>query len=222
MADSRRWSCPMRHHPSTIRKAIPLDVDPRHQSAIRNLPSEIPGFTLIEILLVVAIITMVAGLGGGYCVGTYKRLVVEKTARQLLLMATYARIMAIEQQRPYELQLDAGNRGFLLATTEVNKQTGETQRTIVKDYYCRPVEFEGDVKFEDVVLSTMMGESPQGAEEEQKVIFLPNGSAESAILQIGDGKSHYTVAVVAATGKATLSLGTAKEIDTVSIDLDVQ
>ena len=71
-----------------------------------------------------AIIGMIAGLGGGYCVGTYKRLVVEKTARQLLLMATYARIMAIEQQRPYELQLDAGNRGFLLVTTEVNRQTG--------------------------------------------------------------------------------------------------
>jgi hypothetical protein len=72
------------------------------------------------------------------------------------------------------------------------------------------------------VLSTMTGESSQGADEEQKVIFLPNGSAESAVLQIGDGKSHYTVAVVAATGKATLSSGTAKEIDTVSIDLDVQ
>ena len=192
------------------------------QSEIRNPKSEIPGFTLIEILLVVGIITMVAGLGGGYCIGTYKRLMVEKTARQLLLMATYARIMAIEQQRPYELLLDAGNKGFLLATTEVNKQTGETERTIVRDYYCRPVEFEGDVKFEDVVLSTMTGESSPGADEEQKVIFLPNGSAESAVLQIGDGKSHYTVAVVAATGKATLSSGTVKEIDTVSIDLDVQ
>jgi prepilin-type N-terminal cleavage/methylation domain-containing protein len=192
------------------------------QSEIRNPQSAIPGFTLIEILLVVAIITMVAGLGGGYCIGSYQRLIVEKTARQLLLMATYARIMAIEQQRPYELQLDAGNRGFLLTTTGVNKQTGETERIIVKDYYCRPVEFEGDVKFEDVVLPTLAGESLPGADEGQKVIFLPNGSAETAVLQIGDGKSHYTIAVVAATGKATLSSGTAKEIDTVSIDLDVQ
>jgi len=171
---------------------------------------------------VVAIIAMVAGLGGSYSIGTYKRLVVEKTARQLLVMATYARIMAIEQQRAYELQLDAGNRGFLLATTAENPQTGAMERIIVKDYYCRPVEFEGDVKFEDVQLTMMTGEESQGTDQEQKVVFLPNGSAESAILQIGDGKSHYTVAVVAATGKATLYAGTVKDIEMVSIDLDVQ
>ena len=188
----------------------------------RFAPSAIRGFTLIEILLVAAIITMIAGLGGGYCIGTYKQLLVEKTARQLLLMATYARIMAIEQQRPYELQLDAGNKGFLLTTTGVNEQTGETQRTIVRDYYCRPVEFEGDVKFEDVILPTMMGTPSEGADQEEKVVFLPNGSAESAVLQIGDGRSHYAIAVVAATGKATLYAGTAKDVEMVSIDLDLQ
>jgi prepilin-type N-terminal cleavage/methylation domain-containing protein len=187
-----------------------------------RVPATGRGFTLIEVLLVTAIIALIAGLGGGYCVGTYKQLLVERTARQLLVMATYARIMAIEQQRSYELQLDAGNRGFLLATTQVNTRTGETERVIVRDYYCHPVEFDGDVKFEDVVLSLMTGEQSEGTSEEQKVIFLPNGSAESAILQIGDGKSHFTVAIVAATGKATMSSGTAKEVDTVSIDLDMQ
>lgn len=196
-------------------------MSPNQKSEIRNQKSA-RGFTLIEILLVVVIVTMIAGLGGGYCIGSYKRLIVEKTARQLLLMATYARIMAIEQQRPYELQIDAGNRGFLLATTDLDKQTGETQRVIVRDYYCRPVEFDGDVKFEDLVLATPTGEPLTDSAEEQKVVFLPNGSAESAVLQIGDGKTHYTVAVVAATGKATLTAGTAQEIDTVSIDLDIQ
>ncbi len=180
------------------------------------------GFTLLEILVVVVIITMVAGLGGSYGMGTYKRLIVEKTARQLLLMATYARIMAIEQQRPYELQVRAGNTGFLLTTTGVNQETGDSERTIVSDYYCRPVEFDGDVKFEEVVLTTATGESLLESDEEQKVIFLPNGSAETAVLQIGDGKSHYTVAVVAATGKAILYEGTVKEVEMMSIDLDLE
>jgi hypothetical protein len=171
---------------------------------------------------VVAIIAMVAGLGGSYGVGTYKRLLVEKTARQLLMTATYARIMAIEQQRPYEVQLAAGNQGFLLTTTEMNPETGETERIIVSDFYCRPVEFEGDIQFEDVKLELMAGESANTADMEQKVVFLPNGSAESAILQIGDGRNHYTIAVVAATGKATLYAGTAQEVDTVSVDLDIQ
>lgn len=196
-------------------------VSSNQKSKIENQKS-VSGFTLTEILLVVVIIGMVAGLGGGYCIGTYKRLLVEKTARQLLLMATYARIMAIEQQRPYEVQLDPGNRGFFLATTQADPETGQTEQTVVRDFYCRPVEFDGDVKFEQVLLTSATGEELEGSDLEQKVVFLPNGSAESAVLQIGDGKSHYTVAVVAATGKATLSFGTATDIQTVSIDLDLQ
>jgi len=201
---------------SRIRSVRPVGCARRHP------PSRLWGFTLTEILLVVAIIAMVGGLGGGYCIGSYKRLLVEKAARQFLLMAVYARIMAIEQQRPYELQLDAGNKGFLLMTTEMNPDTGLTERTIVKDFYCRPVEFEGDVKFEDVRLETALGGPEASDDMEQKIVFLPSGSAESAVLQIGDGKSHYTIAVVAATGKATLYAGEAKDAKTGSMDLDVQ
>jgi prepilin-type N-terminal cleavage/methylation domain-containing protein len=204
-------------------RCAPAGNPDRSRPAPRDSPGRaVPGFTLTEILLVVVIVGMVAGLGGGYCIGTYKRLLVEKTARQLLLMATYARIMAIEQQRPYEVQLDPGNRGFFLATTQEDPETGQTERTVVRDFYCRPVEFDGDVKFEQVLLTSATGEELEGSDLEQKVVFLPNGSAESAVLQIGDGKSHYTVAVVAATGKATLHFGAATDIQTVSIDLDLQ
>ena len=125
-----------------------------HQCRRPNRLSETGrGFTLTEILLVVAIIAMVGGLGSGYCVGTYKKLLVEKAARQFLLMARYARIMAIEQQRPYELMIDPNNQGFLLATAEADPETGESQKTVVRDFFCKPVRFEGEVKFEDVQMA---------------------------------------------------------------------
>jgi len=59
-------------------------------------------------------------------------------------------------------------------------------------------------------------------DSEQKILFLPNGSAESAVVQIGDGKTHYSIAVVAGTGKANLYPGLTTDIRTASIDLDVQ
>ena len=165
---------------------------------------------------------MLGSLGGGYYVPTYKKLLVEKAARQFLLMARYARIMAIEQQRPYELLIDPNNRGFFLATAQADPETGESRRTPVRDYFCKPVEFEGDVKFEDVRLETYLETSSGEMDSEQKIVFLPNGSAESAVLQIGDGRTHYSIALVAGTGKASLYPGLTTDIRTASIDLDVQ
>lgn len=193
----------------------------RRYRAIRNIRKP-KGFTLTELLLVITVIALVSSVGGGIYVGTYKRLLVEKTARQFLQMARYARIMAIERQRPYELQLDAGNKGFLLTTTRVNTETGQNEKIIVKDLYCRPVEFEGDVTLEDIQIATQPAEQTDEGEQSQRILFLPNGAAESAIVQIGDGKSHYTVAVVAATGKARMYEGTADNVRMASVDLDVQ
>jgi type II secretion system protein H len=196
-------------------------VSPNQKSKIENRKWA-PGFTLTEILLVVAIIAMVGGLGSGYAVGTYKKLLVEKAARHFLLMARYARIMAIEQQRPYELLIDPNNQGFFLTTTQVNRETGDSERIVVRDFFCKPVKFEGQVRFEDVQMMQYTGDSSAEAGPEQKIVFLPNGSAESAVLQIGDGRTHYSIAVVAATGKASLYPGITTDIQTASIDLDLQ
>jgi len=193
----------------------------RRYRAIRNICKP-KGFTLTELLLVISVIALISSVGGGIYVGTYKRLLVEKTARQFLQMARYARIMAIERQRPYELQLDAGGKGFGLTTTRVNTEMGQNERVIVKDLYCRPVEFEGDVTLEAIRIATQPAEQRDEGEPSQRILFLPNGAAESAVVQIGDGKSHYTIAVVAATGKARMYEGTADKVRMASVDLDVQ
>jgi hypothetical protein len=84
------------------------------------------------------------------------------------------------------------------------------------------VEFEGDVTFEDIQIATQAVEQTDEGEQSQRILFLPNGAAESVIVQIGDGKSHYTVAVVAATGKARMYEGKADKVRMASVDLDVQ
>ena len=52
-------------------------------------------------------------------------------------------------------------------------------------------------------------------------MFFPSGSAEPAIVQIGDGKTHCSIAVVAATVKVDLYPGLITDVWGVSIDLDL-
>ncbi|HUU19890.1 MAG TPA: GspH/FimT family pseudopilin [Sedimentisphaerales bacterium] len=181
------------------------------------------GFTLAEVLVVVIIISLLAGLGGGIYVGTHKRMLVEKAARDFVLTAQYARIMAIEKQRQYKIQLDAANNGFFLATTQLNEEGGQTEQMIVKDSFCRPVEFEGQVMFEDIQITPIgLQTTTEDDEKEQTIVFSPNGTAQSAVIQIGDGKTHYTASIFAATGKAKVYFGTSKDVEVGVIDLDAE
>jgi len=181
------------------------------------------GFTLAEVLVVVIIISLLAGLGGGIYVGTHKRMLVEKAARDFVLTAQYARIMAIEKQRRYKIQLDAANNGFHLATTQLDEEAGKTEQMVVKDSFCRPVKFEVGVMFEDIQITpTGLETTTESEEDEQSIVFSPDGTAQSAVIQIGDGKTHYAVTIFAATGKAKVYSGTTEDVEVATIDLDAE
>ena len=176
------------------------------------------GFTIAEMLVVVVIIALVASVGGGIYVGTHKRMLVEKAARDFVLAAKYARIMAIEQQKPYKMKLSAAgaaetaNNGFGLVVDEFNQETEQTEQVIVRDLYFKPVEFAGDVKFEGIQITPGGQEAATETDEAREIVFSPSGTAQSAVIQIGDGKNHYTVSISAATGRATMYFGTAEKV----------
>jgi type II secretion system protein H len=177
-------------------------------------------FTLVELLLIVAMVALVGSVGGGMYMGSYEKVLVEKAARQFFLTAKYARIKAIERGQPYELLLDTEAKGFAVTTTQWNAETGRGETVIVRDYYCKPVELEGDVAFEMVKIAAV-SEAPNTDEAvQQKIVFRPDGSAESALIQLGDGQTHYTVAVLASTGRASLHFGTADGVNIAVVDLD--
>jgi len=194
---------------------------PISQTEFRKAQS---GFTVAELLLVVVIIALLGGVGGGLYVGTYKKLLVEKAARGLVLTAKYARISAIEKQRPYEIQLDLANNGYAVTTTQYSEEAEGTEQVVVSDNYCKPVQFEGDVVFEDVQIAPTASDAETAADTDGQlaVVFCADGSAQSVMIQVGNGKNHYTVVIDAATAKATMHFGPAEQIQVGTIDLDAQ
>lgn len=179
------------------------------------------GFTLVEVLVVVILIGLLAGLGGGLYAGSYKRLLVEKAARDFFLTAKYARIMAVEKQRQYKIVLDFANNGFHLVTTQLNEEEGQTEKVIVTDSFCRPVKLEGETQFEDIKIEpTGLASTTEEDGEEQSIIFSANGTSQTAAIQIGNGKTHYTITISSATGKAKVYEDTAENIEIGIVDLD--
>ena len=174
--------------------------------------------------MVVLIIGLIAGSGTGLYVGTFKKMRVQKAAYDLLLTAQYGRIMAIEQNSRCTLMLDSTNNRFWLTRLERDEESGEASEQIVKDPYCKPVEFEGDIVFEDIQIALANLETEQQDEEDQEksIVFMPDGSAQTAAIQIGNGRNHYTVGISAATGRAKLYLGTTEKVKETSTDLDME
>jgi len=193
--------------------------DIKKQSAVEQR-----GFTIPEVLMVVLIIGLIAGSGTGLYVGTFKKMRVQKAAYDLLLTAQYGRIMAIEQNSRCTLMLDSTNNRFWLTKLDWDEESEEATEQIVKDPYCKPVEFEGDVVFEDIQIALANLEAGQQDEEEQErsIVFMPDGSAQTAAIQIGNGRNHYTVGISAATGRAKLYLGTTEKVKETSTDLDME
>ena len=180
------------------------------------------GFTIVELLLVAAIIALLAGAVGGIYLGTYKRTLVEREARGILLTAKYARVRAIERRTPCKLLLDRKKNGYCVVTRGFNAGTNETEKMVVSNEYTRPKEFGGDVKFEGIKIMPAFGSDMGEMENEDVIVFRADGTADTAVLQIGDGKNHYAVYVSAATGKARMQPGEATEAPIGIIDLDAE
>ncbi len=181
------------------------------------------GFTLVEVLVVVVIIGLLGGLGGGIYISSYKRLLVEKAARYFFLTAKYARIMAIEKQRQYKIVLDVENNGFHLVTTQLDEEGGQTEQMIVRDSFCKPVAFDNDILFEDIKITPIsLVTTTEDEEDEESIVFSANGTAQTAVIQIGNGKNHYTITITAATGKAKVYDGIVEDVDVGVIDLDAE
>ncbi len=173
------------------------------------------GFTLLELLAVAAIIAILFSISIASYAGTFNRWSVEQNARQLYMAAKSARLYAVEHQQSCTLVLDRENGQFFLTTQETDQNTGEDEITLVSTPWSRKVQLQRHVTFETVKIAGRYEDIEGG------IVFRPDGTADNAAIQLGNGKVHYTVIVNGGTSRAQLCEGEAEELRTDQIDLDM-
>jgi prepilin-type N-terminal cleavage/methylation domain-containing protein len=180
------------------------------------------GFTFIEVIVVIVLIALFAGAVGGAYSGPYKSMMLKKAARDVLLAAKYARGTAVEQQKICRLSIDAVNRTVMVTVESWDEENSETVASETKNAYWKTVTLGGDAQFELVAVDKSDVDAGETSESEGQysVRFMPDGTAENTVIQVGDGARHYVVMVSEATGLARVEEGAATEFKSDTIDLE--
>ena len=174
-------------------------------------------FTFVELMVVTLLIALLAGSSIRGSALTFRKMQVERAAREVFLSAQFARIQAIDTQRSAQVTLDPKTRSLsVMAGVRKGQQ-------LVRNAYSRPYQFAEEVTFERIdIMPTRPSENLTEDPTANTVItFRPDGSADAAVVQVGNGKTHWTVYISSGTGAARAEPGVAKEQSaTMVIDLD--
>jgi len=183
---------------------------------------------MLEVIVVVVIIGLIASATGGLYMGTFKNMQLEKSAKEIYLAAKYARLAAVEKQTEFRLAIDKGQGKFFVAYEQINEETEELEDVVVSNPYTRPVTVPDGIQIEDVIIvrsvQSFASENRSDIEgeddiSESVVIFTPYGTADSAVIKIGNGRTSYTVSVSPATGKVKIARGeTEMPLDIIDLD----
>jgi prepilin-type N-terminal cleavage/methylation domain-containing protein len=192
----------------------------------KHYPDSSKGFSLVEMLVVVLVISMMALASGNYFNGTLKNLQMRSAVRSLMMTCKHAKLRAITDSTTCKLAIDEVERKYApiikVRTESETAQPGD--EVILKNQYLGSTELPGSVEFELVMVMprSEVIEDDQEESEYQYIKFYPDGTADVAVLQLGDGKRSMTVSVWPATARVTVSEGPMDNLLPQTIDLDAE
>ena len=152
------------------------------QSAIRNLI----GMTLVEILVVLAIIGMLFGMGLPAMMQYAKRMRFQATTRQLMGLISLARSTAISQHEDYAVVVDQDQR----VVRVLGAGSSEPLEHVVRIP-------------SSIGIELLVGGEPS---EESRFTFTSSGSltGRSVAVKLTDQQKSQTITVTSATGALTV------------------
>jgi len=162
------------------------------------------GFSLLELVVVVAIMAMMASLVGIRYYQRMEKVVLRGAAYRVLNMAQYGRLLAGEEHRPCRLNINLTDGTYWLTEQltgiPVDDESYEEggQELTISDSYARPSALPERIKFKMVEVAGLVVEGSG----EVAIEFKADGTAESSSIQIGGDKRVYTVVIEPWTGRA--------------------
>ena len=177
------------------------------------------GFTLIEILMVVAIFVLIAGISAPMFAGSYAGAKLRSAARVVVMTHRYARNMAIMRQRPvavlvnerlstFEVVLLTGRESETL--TELARPLGDNDATFASasatnDADVAAAATNADAVAEDKATSDMLKGLPEGisidnfecqrpgsdaADAPRVIVYYPSGLSDGFTLRLADERGR--------------------------------
>ena len=192
--------------PDTL--AVPQAARPRKRLA----------FTLVELMVVVAIIAVLSGMAIPQFFGRSQAVALRQSTRELLDAARYAQHLAVTQRRNFRLVIDPREGRFEIQGQDDPERQPDSYGKL-KYGVIRSGRLPEGVRFGDIRIDS--GEGTTAADwDEQFITFTPTGGADAAIIQIGNEKTVYSLLISSTTGRAQLVRGAEDQLPNDRLDLD--
>ena len=184
------------------------------------------GFTLVEILAVVAIVVLLATIWAVQLHHHMAHATLETTAGKLLRMATWARQIAGQYRSQCLLHIDTKEGTYWLTVRQIaasgempGDESAEIERATVPQYPQNKVYLPDSVRFGRVWLGPAEIDLAPG---QTTIEFNLDGSSQAALIQLHRQGRAKTILIYPHTGRVVLRDGAIEEPPVDFVDLDAR
>ena len=189
---------------------------------MRTSPTGSRGFTLIEIIVVVVLISILATMTVLSMYSGASPAKLRGSAQRLLVAARFARDFATTHRCKSRLMIDPDKQQYAI-TFQPDPQHDPSKFVPLATTLGKVQSLSQGIRFVNLRIVPRQGRDQLDPprRETNYITFEPTGSADAAVLEVTNGKQSYSVLIVPHTGYAKLIEGTLRELPNDRLDLDI-
>ena len=175
-------------------------------------------FTLVELIVVVAIIAVLAALIAPRMFGLRGPARLRQHTRSFLATARYARDYAVTRRRKCRLTIDTAKQTYVL-TQQKDAEHDPIEFVALNANLGKAQQLPDGLRFGPLRVEPLPGR-PKTDLRTDYIDFDPTGRADSAVVQITDGTRTYSVVIAPHTARARLVENAVSKLPNDRLDLD--